>query len=115
MIIIYNRFQLAIKELFPPIYQPFNDENSSFFLYKDLRCGLIHIILPKHNLELIKEAEISRYGEHLEIKTIRNIKRLILVSQYLFEDFKEAGREVIRRIDNREIRHRKIYRTFIFA
>lgn len=110
-----NRFKLAIKELFPSTYHPFNNESSSFFLYKNLRCGLLHIMLPKSGLELIQSNEISKYGNHLEIKEIRNIRRLILVSEDLFKDFEKAGKEVIRRIDNREITHQKVYRIFMNA
>jgi len=108
-----NRFRLAIKDLFPSMYHPFNDENSNFFLYNNLRCGLLHIMLPKSSLELIQRNEIPKYGKHLEIKIIRNIKRLILVSQDLFEDFEKAAKEVIRRIDNEEISHQKVYQTFL--
>jgi len=40
---------------------------------------------------------------------------LILVSEDLFKDFEKAGKEVIRRIDNREITHQKVYRIFMNA
>jgi len=110
-----ERFTLAIKELFPLEYQDFNVENNSFNLYKNLRCGVLHVLLPYPCLELIQEKEIPKYGNHLEIKNIRDRNRLILVSQYLFEDFKNAAKEVIRRIDNHEITHEKVYNTFLYT
>ncbi len=110
-----NRFKLAINDLFPSGYQPYNDDNSSYFLYRNLRCGLIHRMLPKSSLELIQKKDINKYGKHLEIKIIRNRKRLILVSEDLFEDFEKAARKVIRKIDNREIVHQKVYDTFLYV
>lgn len=110
-----ERFKLAINELFPQTYQVYNNDSSVFNLYKNLRCGLLHVLLPYSCLELIKKEEIPKYGNHLEIRNIRNIDRLILVSQCLFEDFKNAAKEVIKRIDNHEIIHNKVYVTFLYA
>jgi len=72
-------------------------------------------MLPKSSLELIQKKDINKYGKHLEIKIIRNRKRLILVSEDLFEDFEKAARKVIRKIDNREIVHQKVYDTFLYV
>ena len=110
-----NRFRLAIKDLFPSKYQPFKDENSNFNLYKNLRCGLIHIMLPKSSLELIQKDEINKYGKHLEIKMIRKKERLILVSEDLFEDFEKAAKTVIKKIENKEIENQKVYGTFLYT
>jgi len=110
-----NRFKLAIKKLFSSKYQPHNDENNNYFLYGNLRCGLIHMMLPKSSLELIQKDDVNKYGEHLEIKIIRSRKRLILVSEDFFKDFKKAAKKVIRKIENRDIAQQKVYDTFLYV
>ncbi len=105
---------MAIIELFPSNYHPFAEEkNKPFDLYENLRCGLIHAVLPKAELELIQQSEIHRFGNHLEIKSIRKRDRLILVSQILMADFEKAGLEIIRRIEDREISDDKVYKEFM--
>lgn len=107
-----NRFRLAIKDLFPLKYDIYNKSSSVYDLYKNLRCGLLHKMLPKSDIELIQRIEIPDFGNHLEIKRIRNKNRLILVSQDLFDDFEKAANEVIKRIDNKIIVHKKVYGRF---
>lgn len=108
-----NRFELAIKRLFPSNYHVYNRRNSMYYLYRNLRCGLLHKMIPNSRLELIQRAEILSYGNHLEIENIRNIDRLILVSQDFYSDFKKASLEVMQRIDNNEIGHNKVYQEFL--
>ncbi len=108
-----NRFILAIQKLFPSSYHVYNERSSNYYLYTNLRCGLLHMMIPDSSIELIQEAEIPEYGNHLEIINIRNKNRLILVSQEFYSDFKEASLGVIRRIDNNEIRHNKVYQGFL--
>lgn len=94
-----ERFRNAIDKLFPETYRPYNFENGQYDLYDGLRCGLLHVYLPKSHIELIQKSEISNFGNHLEIKRIRNKEMLILVSEELFSDFEKACKEVLRRID----------------
>ncbi|MFX0097722.1 MAG: hypothetical protein ACFE7E_08190 [Candidatus Hodarchaeota archaeon] len=109
-----ERFEKAITDLFPSGYHSFlSGKGKPYDLYENLRCGLLHIILPKSDIELIQEAEINDFGDHLEIKEIRKKKRLILVSQRLFKDFENACETVIKRIDNKTISHSKVYQDFL--
>lgn len=106
-----TRFDDEINNLFPSDYHQFVKKKGSeqFDLYGNLRCGLLHIVIPGSDLELIQELEINDYGEHLEVKNIRKRARLILVSQRLMKDFEDACNEVIRRIDKKEIVNQKVY------
>ncbi|MFA5359988.1 MAG: hypothetical protein WC349_03470 [Patescibacteria group bacterium] len=98
-----ERFENAIKELFPQKYQQFNIKDGQYYLYRDLRCGLLHGCLPKPSIELIRRSEIINFTNHLEIKNIRGKETLVLVSEELFNDFENACKEIINRIDKGKI------------
>jgi len=94
------RFRKAIYDLFPTSYHKFNQGTGKpFDLYESLRCGLMHVILPGSRLELIRRTEKVKFSaNHLEIKEIRGIDKLVLVSEDLFEDYERACQEIIARI-----------------
>lgn len=87
------RFENAIEQLFPAPYLPFKTE-----LYKKLRCGLLHVFLPARGIELIEAKDISKFGEHLDKKKIRNgdtFDSLIIVSKSFCEDLINATLKLI--------------------
>jgi len=91
-----KRFKQAIKELFPVEYHK-HDET----LYKCLRCGIVHVALPKSNIGLTQKKESNKYGtKHLEVD---HSGRLILVSETFYNDFKEACEGIKRKIKDGEI------------
>jgi len=94
------RFRRAIYDLFPVSYHPFNQGTGKpFDLYEIFRCGLVHVILPGSRLELIGRPEKAQlHAEHLEIKEIRGLDRLVLVLEDLFDDYEKACVEIISRI-----------------
>jgi len=100
------RFRKAIYDLFPTSYRKFNQGTGKpFDLYENLRCSLMHVILPGSQLELIRRAEKAKIsGNHLEVKEIRGINRLVLVSEDLFEDYERACQEIIARISDGRLR-----------
>jgi hypothetical protein len=107
-----TRFRNTINILFPDSYKKINIKNSSYDLFRDLRCGLLHVCLPKPNIEIIQRREICKFGNHLEIKNIRDKNNiLILVSEDLFEDFESACRKIILKIENGEIEDRLLLLT----
>lgn len=106
-----SRFRNTIKNLFPTKYHPFNIKNGKYDLYKDLRCGILHVCLPKPNIELIQRREINDFGNHLEIKNIRDKDMLILVSEELFNDFENACNKIIERIDDGKISNKDLLVT----
>ena len=96
------RFRRAMYDLFPTSYRKFNQGTGKpFDLYENLRCGLIHVILPGSRLELIRRTEKAKFSaNHLEVKEIQGIDRLVLVSEDLFEDYERACEEIIARISD---------------
>jgi len=94
------RFRRAVYDLFPASYRKFNQGSGRpFDLYENLRCGLQHVILPESPIELIQQSEREKFDAiHLEVKEIRGIDRLVLVSEDLFDDYEKACKEIIARI-----------------
>ena len=94
------RFRKAIHELFPAFYHKFNQGSGRpFDLYENLRCGLWHVILPGSRLELIRRLQRGpSIANHLEVKEIRELNRLVLVLEDLFEDYENACKEIMARI-----------------
>jgi hypothetical protein len=100
------RFRRAVYDLFPASYRQFNQGTGRpFDLYENLRCGLQHVILPESPIELIQQSEKEKFGvNHLEVKEIRGIDRLVLVSEDLFDDHEKACKEIIARIRDGRLR-----------
>lgn len=91
-----RRFEKSIAELFVPIdrrYEPFNVENSDYYLYKHLRCGMAHIMRPQGNVAFTTREESMVDGtSHLEIES--SINKLILVSEDLYDHLEIACAEL---------------------
>ena len=100
------RFRRAIYDLFPASYRQFNQGSGKpFDLYEDLRCSLLHVILPGSRLELTRRTEKAKFNaHHLEIKEIQGMSKLVLVLEDLFEDYERACKEIILRIDDGRLR-----------
>jgi hypothetical protein len=100
------RFRKAIDDLFPTSYHQFNQGTGKpFDLYEIFRCGLLHVMLSGLRLELIRRTEKANLNaNHLEVKEIRGINRLVLVSEDLFEDYEKACKEIIARIRGGRLR-----------
>ena len=96
------RFRKAIYDLFPMSYRKFNQGTGKpFDLYENLRCSLVYVILRGSHVELIRRTEKEKFSaNHLEVKEIQGIDRLVLVSEDLFEDYERACQEIIARISD---------------
>jgi hypothetical protein len=104
------RFRRAIYDLFPTSYREFNQgSRRPFDLYENLHCSLHHVILPESPLELIQRSEKAIFhANHLEVKEIRGIYRLVLVSEDLFEDYERACQEIIARMSDGRLKGWKL-------
>ncbi len=100
------RFRRAIYDLFPASYRQFNQGTGRpFDLYENLRCGLLHVILPESPLALVRRTENPEFGSiHLDVREIRGIRRLVLVLEDLFDDYEKACKEIIERIRDGRLR-----------
>jgi hypothetical protein len=103
-----RRFRRAIENLFPPEYQRFN--SGDYDLCTNLRNGFAHQFRPGSMVGLTHRDESRRLGtKHLQIHN----DKLVLVSEDLYEDFVDACKKVVRRIDNGVIPHPKVYSSFL--
>jgi hypothetical protein len=111
------RFRRAIYDLFPRSYHKFNQGSGKpFDLYENLRCGIIHVILPGSQLELIRRTEKAKFSaNHLEVKEIRGIDKLVLVSEDLFEDYERACQEISARISDGRLSSWKFAGDFLLT
>lgn len=85
------RFDKALKEFFDSEYHPYMDNTSEFHLYTNLRCGLLHIVVPKKKIAL---GEIGKDGgryEHLSVYDFQDgSRRLFLMAETFYDDFRKA-------------------------
>lgn len=79
-------FKTAINKLFPSYSQTIDSGK----LYHELRCGLLHLCVPKNGLAL------SDNGKNLREETIGNKTRIVINCKQLYEDFKNACNEVMK-------------------
>lgn len=70
------------------LYSDYNDPSKPYYLYKNLRCGMAHIIRPQGNIGLIGKAGAQGAGRsHLELL---NNHCILLTAEDFYEDFAKA-------------------------
>jgi hypothetical protein len=114
-----RRFHNALKLFSNPKYIQFCPElktdtayQADYDLYGNLRCGYAHQMRPIGKISVTTEPESITDGTtHLEIVPLS--VRLIVVSEILYRDLKEACEKVITMIDNGQINHTKPYGVFL--
>jgi len=95
-----KRFENAIEELFPEEYKKHASN-----LYKDLRCGLLHIGIPGKNFGLTQKKESTRFEtKHLKERD----GKIVLISEEFYEDFVKACNDVMKKIEDKKIIHAKL-------
>ena len=97
-----DRFRNAIDKLFPDRYKKYNYKDSLFDLYRELRCGVCHSTVAKTTIGF---SERKHGSKHLFIGPDR---RLVLVAEDFYDDFKKACENVIEMINDKTIQE-KIY------
>lgn len=71
-----------------PLYSDYNDSSKPYCLYKNLRCGMAHIIRPQGNIGLIGKAGAQQAGRtHLDLL---NNETILLTAEDFYEDFAKA-------------------------
>jgi len=85
------RFRKAINELFSAQgskYPKFAAAESVYDLYKNLRCGMVHSLIPGGLILFTHKIETDKSGlKHL---TISENNQLVLVVEDLYDDFVKA-------------------------
>lgn len=89
-----NRFNRALKKLFPKKYPPFAKVDAKINLFEQFRCAFVHQLRPGKDIAVTHRNESKEQGTtHLK-KTFDGM--LILVLEDLFDDFEKASKELIR-------------------
>jgi hypothetical protein len=103
-----SRFRLAIAMLFPTTYCQYNRKENQHDLYRDLRCSLVHTLIPGNLISLSErkhEESAGVIGAHLTMQK----GKLLLIYEDLLMDFKDACKKLIKMIEEKEIEHQKVY------
>lgn len=83
-----DRFDKALKKLFPKKYLKYSKADNQFYLYEKFRCSFVHQLRPGNNVVITYRDESKKEGTtHLE-PTKSGL--LVLVLEDFFEDFEKA-------------------------
>ena len=83
-----DRFNKAITSFFDSRYHPYADRENLFYLYKNLRCGMLHVIIPQNVLVLGDQNDKDK--EHLKKCIFGGTERLFLRVEEFYDDFEKA-------------------------
>jgi len=98
------RFDLALSELFPEKYRVFwEGAEPEMSLYKNIRCGMLHSVLPK-NPFMLGQAKSDGRENHLKQRkaTDGSIRYMVIAEEY-YEDFRCACYQMIEMIEDKSI------------
>ncbi len=109
--IVETRFNKALKALFDKKYLPYIKADNKFYLYKNLRCAMIHQLRPGPGIYFTTRREAIEDGnKHLILDKEGN---LILVLEDLYDDLFKAGQKIIRLFENKKLTNKKGEMAFI--
>jgi len=105
------RFEMAMKSLSTFCqYRKYIGSGKRIDLYKELRSGMIHALLPQSRVELTQRAELNGGGKHLQEHILKNRnnnpKRLLLVCEDLYDDIRGAANELITELKTNKYHHK---------
>ena len=99
-----ERFDNALINFLPDKYDQFtgkkDEPKEGISLYKELRCGLLHVAIPKSKV-VLGENKNKGDKEHLEIYTFDDgtedgQRKLFVNAEDFYEDFKSACETVVK-------------------
>ena len=102
-----KRFKKALNRLFDKKYS-----RRGKWLYKNLRCGLAHLLKPNEKIRLTSFYSGATHENHLK----RYNTELFIVADVFYEDFKTSCEKLIKKIEdpkNREIPKNKKNSQFL--
>lgn len=106
-----NRFNKALKKLFPNKYHPFAKADAKISLYKQFRCPFVHQLRPGQDIAVTHRNESNKEGT-THLKRTKN-GMLILVLEDLFDDFEKAGRELVRLDQMKKLPTKKLKENYL--
>ena len=111
-----KRFAKGITEVFQPIdarYAEFNKEDSIYYLWENLRCGMAHIIRPKSKIVFTGKSDANKLrASHLDkIKFDDGDEYLLLVVEDFYNHLKDACRRAKNKLPKKT--HAKLKKGYI--
>lgn len=86
-----ERFNKGLKKFFKDDYRDYADKENEYSLYKNLRCGLLHVVIPTKKLALGELKNDKNKCTHLgKYPSSDGAERLFLMAETFYEDFVEA-------------------------
>lgn len=101
-----KRFNKALKKLFDKKYHKYSKANNPFYLYENLRCGLVHQIRPLGGIMFTTRSEAITDGNS-HLKKLET-GELIIVLEDLYEDFENAVNRLIRQVKDKKLTNKKL-------
>lgn len=99
-----KRFNAALINFFSTDYKKYANKSDDFNLYKNLRCGMLHVVIPQNKLALGERKIDQDKYKHLEkYRDTAGNERLFLMAEDFYEDFRCACKRVIDIISERSI------------
>jgi len=93
-----KRFKIGIEHFLSkidPRYSKFNQRSSPYYLYKNLRCGMAHVIRPQGKVHFTSRKESKSDGtKHL----CQSEGRLILVCEDFYDHFAQSCKMLIEKL-----------------
>lgn len=109
--IVEDRFNKALKKLFPKNYLPYSKAGHEYYLYKKLRCSMVHQLRPGKGI---------MFTTRMEAKADRNTHltedvhgHLIMVLEDFYDDLQKAAFKLIDQFEKKKLTNKKGDQPFI--
>lgn len=106
-----ERFDCALKKLFPNKYLKFSKSDNEFYLYQNFRCSFVHQLRPGKNVVVTHREESKIEGTTHLICT--NSGYLVLVLEDFFDDFESACKKLFALEKNGKLPTKKMSQGYI--
>ncbi len=106
-----DRFNNALKKLFPKKYKKHANSNADVYLYEKFRCAFIHQLRPGNNIVVTHRDESNREGTtHLKSS---ESGYFVLILEDFFDDFEQACNKLYRLKENGKLPTNKMSQDYI--
>jgi hypothetical protein len=106
-----NRFNKALKKLFPTNYRRFANEQSENYFFREFRGPFIHQLRPGKNIVVTHRDESAIEGTKHLVKTESGF--LVLVLEDFFDDFEKACKNLLKLNEKGKLPTKKIDQEYI--
>lgn len=106
-----DRFNNALKELFPKKYHKHAKKDAKIYLYECFRCPYVHQLRPGKGVVVTHRNESKREGTiHLEFT---ESDYFVLVLEDFFDDFESACLKLFQKDENKKLPTKKMSQDYI--